>query len=61
MQKDEKTVKRQREERKRRAGEPIREPGEGWKGQPADDAERQRGEGRGLDEPEKSAPPDDLK
>lgn len=31
-----------------------------WGGEPAEDAERQRGEGRGLDEPEKQPPPPDL-
>ncbi len=50
----------QREQDKQRPGrEPGREPGrrEGqgtpWQGEPSENVERRRGEGRGLDEPEK--------
>jgi hypothetical protein len=55
------TEVRQREEREREKKEPIRRGRKDWKGTPADNAERRRGEGRGLDEPEKAVPPDELK
>lgn len=51
----------QREKRERRKAKPIRRRGKGWKGEAAENAERQRGEGRGLDEPGKKIPPDELK
>ncbi|HJL18871.1 MAG TPA: hypothetical protein RMH99_24625 [Sandaracinaceae bacterium LLY-WYZ-13_1] len=40
----------------------VRRPEQGpdWAGEPAEDAERRRGGGRGADEPEKPAPPEKL-
>ncbi len=54
------TEERQREERARREKEPKKRD-KGWKGAAAENAERQRGTGRGLDEPERSVPPDELR
>ena len=54
--------KLQEREEKRREDAPARdgEQGSDWSGKPTEDAERRRGTGRGLDEPEKDAPPDAL-
>ncbi|GAB5548996.1 MAG: hypothetical protein RLO52_10915 [Sandaracinaceae bacterium] len=54
--------KLQEREEKRREDAPSRDGSQGsdWSGEPAEDAERRRGTGRGLDEPEKDTPPDAL-
>ncbi len=52
--------KRQRDERERRRDERTRRSGKTWDGDAAENVERQRGTGRGLDEPERREAPSEM-